>query len=141
MAGHKWDVTTNEYFDNFCAFRTQAILAGKKVVVEITTGLGTRTPTQNNCIHEYCQRVADALNEAGLEQVVTSPVLSKPMEIPWSKVSVKLLLWHTVQLAKTNKESSTDLSTTEVSDIYDIIHRHLAQSFGLQVEWPTYENH
>ena len=139
--GQRWEITSDEYFKNFCAFRTQAILAGKKVVVEIQTGLGSRTPTQNNCIHEYCGRIAAALNDAGLEQVITSPVLSKPVEIPWTKESVKQLMWHPVQLASTGIESSKDLSTVQVSSTYDVIHRYLAQQFGMQVEWPTYENH
>jgi len=137
MSGHKWDVTSNEYFENFCAFRTQAILAGKKVVVSIETGVGSRTPTQNNCIHEYCDRIAAALNNAGLERVITSPVLSEPLNVPWSKETVKSDIWHRVQTAMTGIESSRDLSTTQVSDIYDTIHRHLAQTFGLQIEWPT----
>lgn len=139
--GQRWDITSNEYFENFCAFRTQAILAGKKVVVSLETGIGTRTPTQNNCIHEYCDRIADALNTAGLERVIYSPVLSEDLYVPWTKETVKSDIWHRVQIAMTNIESSKDLSTTQVSDIYDTIHRHLAQSFGLQVEWPTYENH
>jgi len=139
--GQKWDVTSNEYFENFCQYRAQAILAGKKVVVSIETGIGTRTPTQNNCIHQYCDLVADALNSAGLDRVITSPVLSEPLSVPWSKETVKSDIWHRVQLAMTGIESSRDLSTKHVSAIYDTIHRHLAQAFGIQVEWPTYENH
>jgi hypothetical protein len=135
--GQKWDVTSNEYFDNFCAFRTQAILAGKKVVVEIQTGIGSRTPTQNNCIHEYCGRIAIALNDAGLDRVITSPVLAEPLSVPWCKLTVKSDIWHRVQMAMTGIESSRDLSTVQVSEIYETIHRHLATAFGLQVEWPT----
>jgi hypothetical protein len=136
----RWDITANDHFKNFCAHRTQMILAGKKCVVEFIGGAGSRTPTQNNCLHQYCDELATALNEAGYERRVSSPLLSESVEVPWCKDTVKSDLWHTVQLAYSGKESSTDLSTVECSQIYEIIHRHLAQTKGINVPWPTYEN-
>jgi hypothetical protein len=115
------------------------ILAGKKCVVEFIGGAGGRTPTQNNCLHQYCDELATALNEAGYERMVSSPVLREAIEVPWCKDTVKSDLWHTVQLASTGKASSTDLTTVECSTIYEIIHRHLAQTKGITVPWPTYE--
>jgi hypothetical protein len=137
--GQQWDVTSNEYFENFCAFRTQAILAGKKITIELkTTTPGNRTPTQNRCLHEYCRNVAVALNEAGYNRVISSPVLSKDIELEWDMQSVKDLIWRHVQIAQTGgKESSTSLTTIECSAIYEIISRYLASQFGLQVLWPT----
>ena len=95
-----------------------------------------RTLTQNACIHKWCAMLAERFNAAGYERHITSKVLSKPVELPWTMDSVKEEVWHTVQLAMTQKESSRDLSTKEVSAICEVIHRHLASNFGLEVEWP-----
>ena len=136
----RWEITTNDHFKNFCSHRTQMILAGKKCVVEFIGGAGGRTPTQNNCLHQYCDELATALNEAGYERTIDSPILSEPIELPWDKQSIKECLWHKVQLAQTGKDSSTDLTTVECSAIYEVLHRYIASKFGINVPWPTYEN-
>ena len=96
-----------------------------------------RTLTQNACIHKYCRMLAERFNAAGYERVISSPVLKKDVEVPWGMESVKEAIWRPVQLAMTGHESTKDLTTKEVSAIYEVIHRHLASKFGLEIEWPS----
>jgi hypothetical protein len=134
----RWTLNNNEHWENFCAYRTQMLLAGKPITVEfVTAPVGNRTPTQNNCLHEYCENVAIALNDAGYNRVISSPILSRDIELEWDMQSVKDLIWRHVQIAQTGKESSTSLTTIECSAIYEVISRYLASQFGLQILWPT----
>ena len=93
-----------------------------------------RTSQQNRALHKYFTMLADALNDAGLEQ---HHVLSKPIELPWNEFAAKENLWRGVQLQQTGKYSTKDLDSDEVDKIYRIIDRHLAQTFGVSVPFPS----
>ena len=98
----------------------------------------TRTLTQNNCIHGYCDDLAKAFNAAGLDM---ETILKKGVAIPWDEHNVKKLIWHAVQIPMTGKKSSKDLLTNEVSKVYDVVNRHLSQTFGVFVPFPSRDNH
>ena len=86
------DLSNEEYFRNFCEFRTQMLLAGKKPVVEfVAPEVGTRTPTQNASMHKWFELVADTLNNAGLDM---KRVLKPDVDIPWTKTSVKEIMFY-----------------------------------------------
>lgn len=93
-----------------------------------------RTSTQNNCIHLFCQNVATALNDAGLDMRKT---LKPEIEIPWTKESVKEHIWRVIQEAMTGKRSTTEINTVDPSEIYEVINRHLGEKFGIHVPWPN----
>ena len=93
----------------------------------------TRTLTQNSSIHKYCAQLAEAFNDAGLDM---NKVLSEGTSIPWCEEKVKSDIWKVVQLAAIGKESTTKLETNEVSKVYDIVNRHVSQTFGIFIPWP-----
>lgn len=96
-----------------------------------------RTLTQNRAIHLFCARIAEALNDAGMERKVTSDALSGVVEEPWNLYLVKKDMWAPVMLAQTGKDSTTDLNTQEVGLIADILQRHFASKKNVIVEFPT----
>ena len=93
-----------------------------------------RTNLQNKAMHKYFDMLAEALNEAGLDM---KTVLKPEVEIPWTKESVKNQLWRPVQIIMEDKESTTELESAEPSDIYLVLQRHIAEKFGVHVEWPS----
>jgi len=97
----------------------------------------TRTLAQNRSLHLYCQQVADALNDAGYDVRTT---LKEGVEIPWSMMLVKELLWKAVQKIQLNKRSTTEMTTKDIDTIYDTINRHLGEKFGISVMWPSIES-
>ena len=101
--------------------------------VDAKTGK-TRTLTQNAALHLYCSHVADALNDAGLDM---QTVLKEGTEIPWSGYSVKEHMWKVVQKAMTGHASTTKPETIQYGPIYDVISRHLSQTHGLFISWPS----
>ena len=93
-----------------------------------------RTPQQNKSLHKYCELLAEALNDAGLDM---RTVLKPEVGIPWTKESVKKQLWKPIQEAMYEKESTTQMDTKEPSEIYKVLDRHTASKMGIHVEWPS----
>lgn len=94
-----------------------------------------RTIQQNKALHKYCEMLAESLNSAGYEMKAVLAV--KQVDVPWTRESVKEVLWRPIQEAMTGKESTTQLDRMEPSQIYEVLNRHIAQNFGVSVPWPS----
>lgn len=92
-----------------------------------------RTDQQRKAIEVYCRLLACALNEAGLDIRAT---LKADFEIPWTQASVKELIWRQVQIAMHKDKSTTQISPTEVDEIYRVIDRHMLERHGVDVPFP-----
>lgn len=93
-----------------------------------------RTLQQNKSLWLYYQLLADELNNAGLDQRV---VLKPSVQIPWSKDSVHDMLWLPIQKALYGTTSTTQLTTKEIDLVYDTLTRHLGETTGVTVEFPS----
>ena len=99
--------------------------------------MSVRTEQQNKAIHLYCERLGDALNDAGYE--IKKVMAVKTADVPWTKDSVKELLWRPLQEAAVDKHSTTALEVMEVDRVYSILDRHISSNFGVHVEFPSKE--
>lgn len=109
----------------------------KYVEVEVRRKAKQRTLTQNRALHLFCGWLADALNDAGFDMKRT---LRHDADIPWTQQSVKEHLWRPVQKALTEKQSTTEISTTDPTEIHAVLSRHLAQRLGVTCPpWPKKE--
>jgi hypothetical protein len=113
--------------------KDQEALKGHSVIECAPKKKGTRTNKQNSALHLFLRKLADALNDAGLDM---KAVLKPEVEIPWSDSAAKEYLWKPVQKAMLGKESTKELETDEVSKVYDTLNRHLASKFGVSVPFP-----
>ena len=96
-----------------------------------------RTLKQNNSLHRYLRELAGVLNDAGLD---TKKVIEKfPIEIQWTEFSTKVLLWKTIQETLYGKESTRELTTKEVKEVYEHLNRFLATMGVESVPWPSEE--
>lgn len=111
--------------------------AGKAVQATFTDYDATRTPTQNKAMHKYYRLLANAFNDAGY---TVQKVLTKPLNISWTENLVKDILWRQVQEAMFDKESTTKLSTAEVSKVYEEINNYTATKLGVHVPFPSKDN-
>jgi hypothetical protein len=98
-----------------------------------------RTGQQQKSIEVYCRELANALNDAGLEMKEVLAV--KQVDVPWTQKTVKEVLWKPLQEIVTDdhKKSTTQLDIMEVDRVYNILDRHIAQHFGVHVEFPSKE--
>jgi hypothetical protein len=93
-----------------------------------------RTIQQNKAMHAYFANLAQALNDAGLDM---KKVLKPHVEIPWTPTSIKTFMWKPVQDAMLDKESTTELDTSQVDAVYKVLSRHISEKFGINVEFPN----
>ncbi len=96
-----------------------------------------RTIQQNKALHLYFEKVANGLNEAGLDMRKT---LKPDIDIPWTKETVKEFLWRPIQKLVLNKISTTKLlKKDEIDRVYDVINRHLGEKHGFYQPFPSEE--
>lgn len=92
-----------------------------------------RTLQQNRSLYLYCDMLAEALNESGYDM---KAVLKPEVNIPWQKNTVHDWLWMPIQEAMFQLDSTTKLNTKQVSEVYEVLNRHLAEKFGVSVPFP-----
>jgi len=51
--------------------------------------------------------------------------------------SVKDVLWRPIQIAMFDKESTTQLETNEVSQVYEQLAKHLAENLNINQSFPN----
>ena len=95
-----------------------------------------RTLRQNSALHLYFTLVADALNEAGLD---IQEVTKNQMDIPWSEIMVKELIWKRAQKIHCEFESTTKLTTKDIDIIFDIVNRFLGEKMKIHIAFPSIE--
>lgn len=95
-----------------------------------------RTLRQNRALHKYFTLLAESLNDAGYDMRRT---LKAEVEIPWNAKTVKEYLWRPVQDAMLRKDSTTELDTKELDSVLEVLTRHIGQTTGVHVEFPSIE--
>ena len=95
-----------------------------------------RTLQQNKAMHKYFYDLANALSDAGF---TIEKTLTKPLDVNWTPSSVKEFLWKPVQDALYQLESTTELSASQVTHVYENLNRHIANITGVHVEFPCRE--
>jgi len=93
-----------------------------------------RTPKQNRSIHRLFSEYADILNECGASIPV---ILTNIPGIDWTPELVKEL-WRCFQKAKFGKARTRDLTTQEVSEVYDEVNRYFS-GYGIHIPFPSYQ--
>lgn len=104
----------------------------KYLRLDIKTGM-QRTNLQNASLHLYCEQVAQVLNDYGL---TFEQFFKRGFQVPWTMEIVKENIWRPVQIAVTNKQSTTEPLTNEYQAIYEPINLKLSE-FGIHVPWPS----
>lgn len=106
-----------------------------KVDIEFGIDERPKTDKQRSALHVWCEQLAETLNDAGLDIRKT---LRQDVDVPWSKTSIKEHIWKPVLEALTDKKSTEDMTTVEPTEVYNVISRHLQQTFGVSVPpWPS----
>lgn len=95
-----------------------------------------RTASQNNALHLYLSRVADEMNKQGITmQDVMRAV--KRAEIRPTMEGLKEVVWKPLQEVMLAKKSTTELSKTEVDEVYEMFNAFIGREFGIHVPFPN----
>lgn len=92
-----------------------------------------RTNLQNRSLHKYCTEVSDLLKEHG----IPIAVFFQNVEVDPTMETVKTL-FRSIAKSKFGKESTSDLNTFELQEVFEEVNRHISQ-WGIHVPWPSYE--
>ena len=98
----------------------------------------TRTLKQNAALHKFFALLADALNDAGLDQRVVFEAMREGVEIPWNEATVKENLYKPILEAMTGKTSTTEMDTVDPSEVYNVLHRWLSSKGFPCPDFPSY---
>lgn len=93
-----------------------------------------RTLEQNAALHLYFRWLSEALQEKHFD------FRELKVEIPATEHLVKEMMWKVVQETMYGKKSTTKLEKSEVSGVYDTLHRALIDRFGINVPFPNKED-
>jgi hypothetical protein len=120
---------------------TGDIIAKHKVgdLLGISLVKKTRSGAQNNAIHQFCDDLATAFSDGGIDQRAYMAALREGVEIPWSKESIKEVVWREFQKAMGMPESTTRLTPKQVNQIYMQVCKFVAERF--EMEPPPFPSH
>jgi len=135
MSGDRWVVDDDHTAEMFIQFVKSQVKAGRPLEFRWSSA-DTRSNKQNNAMWLWLEFLSIALNDAGLDM---RKMLKPSISIPWTKDLAKAYLWNPIQEALTKKKSSTKLSKDEFAIVHETLARHLAESKGIAVPFPTRE--
>ncbi|MCP5016556.1 MAG: hypothetical protein GY938_15020 [Ketobacter sp.] len=94
-----------------------------------------RTIKQNNSLHKYCTQLAAALDAGGFDMREVIKVPIKPTKENVKEEMIKPVM----RKLYPGITSTTQLSTTQAIELYDVVDRATGQSLGIHVPWPCEE--
>lgn len=101
--------------------------------------MAQRTDAQNKALHKYLELVATELAREGhtMQSVVKC---IKRAEITPTKEALKEIVWRPIQEILFGKKSTTQLSRSEVSQVYEVMNKWLGENFELHIPWPAIDH-
>jgi len=84
-----------------------------------------------------CKAIARTFNACGLDMRMHLPETAK---LSWDKDLVKENIWRPVQQSLFGKESTTTLTRSEVTEVYEMVSARLADTVAITIEFPREKN-
>ena len=94
-----------------------------------------RTTVQNRALHKLFGDIANYCVETGLDQKAVVNGLTS-YAVPVSPQSVKEI-WRTIQYTLTGKVSTTELTTKEIDQVYDVFNKFWSELTGEFFPFPS----
>lgn len=128
---HRWIVDSKEKAEFFIAFIKDQFQTGTVLTYKIREE--NRTERQNGAMHLWFRQIADKLNGAG--DWARHPY-SDTLEIPFTDVLVKEMLYKPVIKSMYDKNSTAKLTVRELSESAEVLVRWLSEHRGVYVPFP-----
>lgn len=96
-----------------------------------------RTISQNRAYHLMCNQVSDLLIGKGIDQRMIMRDLTgyeTPVTPEFLKLVFKTIMWTMYR-----KDSTTMLSSTEMTNCFDVFQKFLGETYQIEVSWPSYD--
>jgi len=102
---------------------------------ELTLQKPKRTLRQNNSLWLFLAWLASALNDS--DNLLTLKYFEKEFEIQWTTELAKDRIFNPIMKATTGKESSTKLTTAELTKVCGTIRENLAKKLNIVLNFPN----
>jgi len=136
MMPEYWQVKDRRQAELFKEHVDYCLGQGKAMTYQIYEGL--RTTPQNNALHGLLRRMSTALNDAGIEG--PAHPWREDFRLDWSPELCKSLLFHPVMQAMTGKQSSSQLTKSELSNAVEQMLRRVTEVTGVYVDGLEFRN-
>lgn len=128
---HRWIVDSKDKLDFFVAFIKDQFQSNTILTYSIKEE--NRTERQNSAMHLWFRQIAEQLNDCG--SWVRHP-FSDTLEIPFTDVLVKEMLYKPIIKAMYNKESTGRLTVKELSEAAEVLTRWLSENKQVYIPFP-----
>ena len=137
MSPQYWSLNTPHEIDSFLIHAAKLRAKGQSVCVKFESPESHISQKQVNALNLWCRQVAEYLCQCGLDM---KEIVS--VEIPATEHLVKENLYKPVLESMTGKKSTMEQSTTQPSEVAEVLARHFAQKHGVTLPfWPSREHH
>lgn len=128
---HRWIVDSKEKAEFFIAFIKDQFQSGTILTYSIKQE--NRTERQNSAMHLWFRQISEELNDCGCW--VRHP-FSDTLEIPFTDVLVKEMLYKPIIKAMYDKNSTGKLTVRELSESAEVLVRWLSENKQVYVPFP-----
>ena len=98
-----------------------------------------RTAQQNKSLHSTLRDMASQLNDAGFNfSEIMKHIAEKGLKVPYTEENLKQL-FSAIATAMYNKESTTELTTVEMQEVWKVMANRIGVFTGINVEWHSNE--
>lgn len=94
-----------------------------------------RTAKQNNSLHLFFKQMSEHLISRGIDL----KMVTENMEIPVTPGVFKEAIWKPLQKEILGKDSTTQLTTTEIDKVLIVIQKNFGQDWEIQQSFPSWE--
>ena len=108
----------------------------KGVIVEIKQLQQKRSSLQNRALHLYFKMVSDEFISIGYDFHYTNPFTGEITALPYNKDLFKDYVWRPLQKTLCNKESTTEITTSEINLILESLDIFYVK-LGITVKFPN----
>lgn len=95
-----------------------------------------RSPSQRASLEVYCKSIAKKMNDSGTSQKQLVGSFKEGFELPVSNHMIKDI-FREVGKAMFKKESTADLSTTEINEVHMVVDQRFGEVAGVTAPWPS----
>jgi len=92
-----------------------------------------RTTLQNRSLQKGLRNLCEQFNDAGKDM---RRVLKDEVDIPWTVDSAREYLFNPISKIMFDGRTSSELSTTEIQEVWNVLIRHTGEKHGITVPWP-----
>jgi hypothetical protein len=105
--------------------------------MKMETNKKSRSNQQNKAIHKLFNTLSTELNTLGLDARI---ILTPTYQIWWTPEMIKRDLWCPLQKVMFGTEHTSEMTTDQVSKVYEQLAHIIGEKHGVEISFPSIED-